>query len=89
MNKKELKKICQDYAKKQGFLLQPDPVLLDRILEGLLNREKIYGLRYCPCRRVTGDIEEDRKIVCPCIYHKEEIKDEGHCKCMLFLKKIE
>ena len=87
MNKKELKKFSEMYAKKHGFLLQPDRVILDQILDGLLNRESIYGLRYCPCRKVTGNPEEDKKIICPCIYHKEEIKDEGHCKCMLFLKK--
>ena len=87
MNKSELKKISQEYAKKKGFSLQPDPVKLDLILEGLLNREKVYGFRYCPCRRVTGDPEEDKKIICPCIYHEDEVKHDGQCKCLLFLRK--
>ena len=81
MNKQELKKFCEDYAEKQGFLLQPDPIILDQLLEGLLNREKIYGARYCPCRRVTGDRGKEKDIICPCKFHKDEIKEVGHCKC--------
>lgn len=88
MNKKELKKFCEEHAKKHGFMLQPDPVILDQLLDGLLNHEKIYGFRYCPCRRITGDPEKDKDIICPCKFHEDEIRHYGHCKCMLFLKKV-
>ena len=87
MNKEELKKFSQEHADAEGFLLQPDPAILNQLLEGLLSREKMYGARFCPCRRVTGNPEEDKKIICPCVYHKDEIKEDGRCKCMLFLKK--
>jgi len=46
-----------------------------------------YGERYCPCRVITGNFEEDKVIICPCIYHKQEIKDWGHCLCRLFFDK--
>ena len=88
MDKKELKDFYQRYADLNGFLLQPDPILLDHVLEGLLQREKAYGLRFCPCRRVLNNPDEDRKIVCPCFFHKDEIEQDGHCKCLLFLKKF-
>jgi ferredoxin-thioredoxin reductase catalytic subunit len=87
MNKEELKNISQKYADSQGFLLQPDEKILDGILTGLLKREEKFGFRYCPCRIVTRDKEKDKKIICPCIYHKDEIKNDGHCKCRLFLRK--
>jgi len=87
MNKEELKQVSQKYADSQGFQLQPDTVKLDMILGGLLNNEKIHGFRYCPCRRVTDDEAENKRIICPCAYHKDEIKEDGHCKCFLFLKK--
>jgi ferredoxin-thioredoxin reductase catalytic subunit len=86
MKKEELKEFCKKYADSQGFELQPDKVILDQILIGLLNREKTFGFRYCPCRRVTGDPDEDKKIICPCVYHKDEVKDDGHCKCLLFFE---
>nr|WP_269850493.1 ferredoxin-thioredoxin reductase catalytic domain-containing protein [Methanosarcina horonobensis] len=27
-----------------------------------------------------------KKIVCPCIYHKDEIEKDGNCHCELFFK---
>ena len=82
MNKEELRKFSDDYAKKQGFVLQPDEEILDTLLNGLLRNEKKHGFRYCPCRRVR-----DKKTICPCAYHKDEIKRDGHCMCFLFLRK--
>ncbi|MEM3506536.1 MAG: ferredoxin-thioredoxin reductase catalytic domain-containing protein [Candidatus Bathyarchaeia archaeon] len=85
MDKAKLKEILEKYAKSQGIRLNPDEKIVDLILEGLLNNEKKYGYRYCPCRRVTGDKAVDAKIICPCIYHKEEIKSMGKCHCGLFV----
>jgi len=85
--KEGIKEFCKAHADDKGFKLQPDPSLLDTILNGLLRNEKKYGYRYCPCRRVSGNKEEDKKKICPCVYHEEEIRNDGHCKCFLFLKK--
>ena len=87
MEKEELKQVSQKYADSQGFLLQPDEARLDMILTGLLRNEEQHGFRFCPCRRVIGNKEDDDKIICPCIYHKDEIKEDGHCKCFLFFGK--
>jgi ferredoxin-thioredoxin reductase catalytic chain len=51
-----------------------------------LENEKEKGKRYCPCRRLSGNEEEDSKKVCVCAYHKEEIVNEGKCYCGLFTK---
>ncbi|MEM2896249.1 MAG: ferredoxin-thioredoxin reductase catalytic domain-containing protein [Candidatus Bathyarchaeia archaeon] len=85
MNKKKLRELLEKYAKSQGFKLNPDKKIVGLILEGLLKNEKKYGYRYCPCRRVTGDKAMDAKIICPCVYHKEEIKTLGKCHCGLFV----
>ncbi|MBR9691425.1 ferredoxin:thioredoxin reductase [Candidatus Woesearchaeota archaeon] len=87
MNKEELKKFSEDYADSKGFRLQPDERLLDGILTGLLHNEEKHGFRVCPCRRFTDDDEENKRITCPCVYHEQEIKEDGHCKCFLFLRK--
>ena len=84
---KELLKISEEYADKKGFKLNPDKKVVDIIIKGLIKNEAKYGFRYCPCRRVKGDKEEDKKIICPCVYHGDEIKKQGHCSCMLFLRK--
>jgi len=83
----EVIKWYQGYAEKNGFRLNPDKKALITIIKGLLNNEKKYGARYCPCRRITGNLEEDRPKICPCSYHKQEIDQNGHCHCGLFWKK--
>jgi len=84
---KDLLKKSQEYADKAGLKLNPNQKVVDGILRGLLRNKQFKGDIYCPCRVVTGNKEEDKKIVCPCIYHLQEIKDMGHCKCTLFVKK--
>ncbi len=76
----------EEHARKNGFRLNPDRKVVERVLAGMLAREERYGERYCPCRRVTGDEERDRKIICPCAYHKKEIEEQGQCACTLFVR---
>ncbi len=86
MPNEELIKEYGDYAKKAGFSLNPNRKIVEGIVKLLLGREEKLGERFCPCRRVTGDTEEDKKIICPCIYHKDEIEKDGKCHCGLFVK---
>lgn len=74
------------YAEKNGFKLNPDKKTVERVINGLLENEKKYGQKYCPCRRVTGEKEEDSKKICPCFWHKDEINKDGHCFCRLYVK---
>lgn len=83
----ETLKWYQEYAKKQGFKLNPEKSVVISIINGLLNNEKKYGARYCPCQRITGDFEKDRPKICPCSFSKKEIEEKGHCLCGLFWKK--
>lgn len=82
----ELEKQYADYAKANGFNLNPDKKTVERIIKGLLKNEKKYGKKYCPCRRVTGKEEEDSKKICPCVWHKDEITKDGKCFCGLYVK---
>lgn len=75
-----------EYARENGFSLNPDREAVERIVKGLLEREKKFGARYCPCRRITQNQEEDKKIICPCAFHRQEIEKDGHCLCGLFVK---
>lgn len=78
----ELKKQSEAYAKSAGIKLNPDKQIVNSIIKGLLKNKETKGDIYCPCRIPTGD----KEIVCPCIFHMNEIKEEGHCKCRLFVK---
>lgn len=88
-NEGRIKKIIEDYkkyAEKNGFKLNPDREATERIIKGLLVNEEKYGARYCPCRRITGNPEEDRQKICPCQFMRKEIEKQGHCFCNLFVK---
>ncbi len=77
---------CKRYAEENGFRLNPEKKIVEGNVKRLLENEKREGERYCPCRRTTGDREKDKKIICPCAYHREEIRRQGYCHCMLFVK---
>lgn len=87
MTEEQVLEISRKYAEHAGFMLNPDPEIVDTVIKGLVANEKKHGFRYCPCRLVTGDKEKDRLIICPCVYHKQEIREQGHCHCMLFFGK--
>lgn len=70
-----------NHAKRNGFRLNPNERIVDNVIKGLKENERKYGKRYCPCRRIRSD-----DTVCPCVFHKDEIKKMGHCTCFLFVK---
>lgn len=76
----------QEYAERNGFKLNPNREVVERLIKGMLENEKKFGERYCPCRRITGNPEEDKPKICPCQWHREEIERDGHCFCGLFVK---
>jgi len=87
MTPKQLLKLSQAYAKKAGYKMYPNKTQVKRTIKGLLANEKKSGYHFCPCRIVTGNFDNDRNIICPCIFHKAEIKKQGHCLCNFFASK--
>ena len=77
----------EEYAEKKGVTLNPNRKIVENMVRAILKKEKLYGAGYCPCRVMTGDIEKDKEIICPCEPHLEEIKKSGCCKCRLFFAK--
>lgn len=83
----ELKEKSKKYAESAGIALNPNEKIVDGIIKGLLRNKEKNGELYCPCRMQTGLKEADKKIICPCAYHLKEIEEDGHCHCLLFVKK--
>ncbi len=79
---KKLIKEYKNYAEKNGFKLNPNEKAVELLIKGLINNEEKFGKKYCPCRKVHKD-----ETVCPCVYHKKEIEEQGHCHCFLFVGK--
>jgi len=86
-DKKEFLEFAKKHASEKGIRLNPDERIVNGIVAGLFKREKSNGEKYCPCRVVSGNKEEDKKIICPCVYHLDEIAKDGKCHCQLFVAK--
>jgi len=83
----EILESVMEYAKKHGYLLNPEDKKLENVIKGLARNKQRFGEQYCPCRIRSGDTEKDKQIVCPCIFHENEIKDQGSCHCNLYFRK--
>jgi len=82
----ELTKEYQALAEEKGIKISDNREIVRSLMKGLLENEKKYGARYCPCRRVAGKKEEDESKICPCQFLEKEIQDKGQCLCGLFVK---
>lgn len=79
-----IRKWAEEYARAHGFHLNPDEKQRNLVLRGLSRLKRRTGEQYCPCRVRTGEKEKDKMIICPCVYHEDEITKVGHCHCNLF-----
>jgi ferredoxin-thioredoxin reductase catalytic subunit len=88
MGRADLISKMKGHADAANIRLNPDTRFVEVIIAGLLKNEEKYGpgKLYCPCRPVTADEEMNRKIICPCTFHMDEIKRDGKCHCGLFVK---
>jgi ferredoxin-thioredoxin reductase catalytic subunit len=41
----------------------------------------------CPCRLASGDRENDKDIICPCVYRAPDVEEYGSCYCNLYVSK--
>ncbi len=87
-NKEKFLDAIEKFAEKNEFQVNPDREKVNMLLEGIFNNEKNHGLKYCPCRLITKDFEEDLKLVCPCNFLAHDTyKEKGECWCGLFVRR--
>lgn len=85
MTADELYPVLSRYAEAQGIRLNKDKAFVMDILRGLLTNEQRYGYRSCPCRLAWGVKEQDKDIICPCVYRDPDINEYGSCYCELYV----
>ncbi len=82
----EIRRRLENFLQGRNYYFNHDPEIVASILKAMAKRYQQFGADYCPCRRVTGDKEKDALIICPCVYHEEEVRVDGHCHCQLFTR---
>lgn len=90
MDRQAFLEAISQFASKNEFKVNPDKNRVNTLLDGLFANEKNQGLKYCPCRMITKNFEEDLRLVCPCnftIHETYKDKEEGECWCGLFIRR--
>jgi len=77
--------LMQRYVKVSRYHLNPDEVVVRNVVRGLARNWVRHGRFYCPCREVSGSPGADRKNICPCTTHKQDIARDGACECGLYV----
>ena len=88
MNKEEIRQAWEKFTEKNDFVLNPDTEVVDLVIEGVLDNEKKFGLKLCPCRLRDGTKERDLELLCPCNFKIQDTwKEKGWCWCSVFVKR--
>jgi len=86
----EVLKTFEDFTKSKDFTLNPDKERIELLVQGVLEHEEQYGLKYCPCRMTSGNFDEDLSLICPCNFKvQNNWREIGECWCSLFIKRKE
>ncbi len=86
----EIEKLYSGLKKIQepkGYFFNKDSDLVYELLEALLLNKESYGYMACPCRLASGDMDNDRDILCPCEYREADVEEYGSCYCGLYVSK--
>ncbi len=81
----ELYDMLKKVNEPKGYYLNGDKEKAFELLRGLLTNKKRYGYMACPCRLASGTRENDRDIICPCVYREEDVRQYGSCFCSLYV----
>jgi len=81
---KKQQKWMDKYCKQKNYTVNPNWMMSTNLKSNLCEMEATFGKRYCPCFEPSGDKELDKKMMCPCEYVEDEIKEYGTCHCALF-----
>ena len=87
MDAEELFQMLKKSQEPKGYYFNEDRERVFDLMAALLFNKERYGYMGCPCRLVSGDKENDRDIICPCVYRTPDVEEYGSCYCNLYVSK--
>ena len=87
MNAQQLYDMMKKVQEAKGYFFNTDRERVMELLESLLLNKQRYGYMGCPCRLLSGNRDQDRDIICPCVYSAPDIAEYGSCYCNLYVSK--
>ncbi len=85
MNVDKLYEALKKSQEAKGIYFNKDKDLVFELLESLILNKDRYGYMACPCRLACGDRDNDKDIVCPCVYRAPDLEEFGACFCGLYI----
>ncbi len=87
MDAEELCEMLKKSQEPKGYFFNKDRERVMDLMAALLFNKERYGYMGCPCRLVSGDKQNDRDIICPCVYRTPDVEEFGSCYCNLYVSK--
>ena len=75
----------KNFQESKGYFFNKDREKVNELLEALIINKERYGYMVCPCRLASGEMVDDRDIICPCEYREADVKEFGSCYCSLYV----
>jgi ferredoxin-thioredoxin reductase catalytic subunit len=85
MDAQQLYETLKKVQEPKGYYFNKDKGRVLDLLESLILNKERYGIMVCPCRLASGDREQDRDIICPCVYRAPDVAEYGSCYCNLYV----
>ena len=83
----ELYNTLKKIQEPKGYFFNRDKERVFELLEALILNKERYGYMCCPCRISSENRENDKDIICPCIYREPDVKEFGSCYCNLYVSR--
>ncbi len=85
MDAAQLYEMLRKVQEPQGYFFNTDRERTLELLEALIQNKDRYGYMACPCRLASGDRDNDKDIICPCVYRTPDVEEYGSCYCALYV----
>ncbi len=85
MDLEKLREMLKKVQEPKGYFFSKDEERVTELLEALITNKDRYGYMVCPCRLASGDREQDKDIICPCVYRTPDVEAYGSCYCNLYV----
>jgi len=85
MDAQQLYEMLKRAQEPKGYYFNTDKESVFDLLKALITNKNRYGYMACPCRLASGDKENDKDIICPCVYREPDVEEYGSCYCNLYV----
>ncbi|SMP77774.1 Ferredoxin-thioredoxin reductase, catalytic subunit [Desulfonatronum zhilinae] len=86
-NSARLYETLRKIQEPKGYFFNKDKEMVLELMASLLTNKDRHGYMVCPCRLASGDRNQDKDIICPCVYREPDVKEYGSCYCGLYVSR--